>query len=62
MITVLKIEVGEPPEIKEIPNELSSLQHEVGGLIECVYLDDGSTPISQLPRNQNTPKEHSKMP
>ena len=42
MIKVLKVEVGEPPEIKEIPNELSGLQHEVGGLIECVYLDDGS--------------------
>ena len=45
MITVLKIEVGEPPEIKEIPNELSGLQHEVGGLIECVYLDDGSIAV-----------------
>ena len=46
MITVLKIEVGEPPEIKEIPNELSCLQHEVGGLIECVYLDDGSIAVA----------------
>ena len=45
MIKVLKIEVGEPPEIKEIPNELSCLQHEVGGLIECVYLDDGSIAV-----------------
>ena len=45
MITVLKIEVGAPPEIKEIPNELSGLQHEVGGLIECVYLDDGSIAV-----------------
>ena len=45
MIKVLKIEVGEPPEIKEIPNELSDLQHEVGGLIECVYLDDGSIAV-----------------
>jgi len=45
MITVLKIEVGEPPKIKEIPNELSCLQHEVGGLIECVYLDDGSIAV-----------------
>ena len=45
MITVLKIEVGEPPEIKEISNELSSLQYEVGGLIECVYLDDGSIAV-----------------
>ena len=46
MITVLKIEVGEPPKIKEIPNELSGLQHEVGGLIECVYLDDGSIAVA----------------
>ena len=45
MITVLKIEVGEPPEIKEISNELSSLQYEVGGLIECVYLDDDSIAV-----------------
>ena len=45
MITVLKIEVGAPPEIKEIPNELSGLQNEVGGLIECVYLDDGSIAV-----------------
>lgn len=45
MITILKIEVGEPLEIKEIPNELSCLQHEVGGLIECVYLDDGSIAV-----------------
>ena len=45
MIKVLKIEVGEPPEIKEIPNELSCLQREVGGLIECVYLDDGSIAV-----------------
>ena len=45
MITFLKIEVGEPPEIKEISNELSSLQYEVGGLIECVYLDDDSIAV-----------------
>ena len=45
MITVLKIEVGEPPKIKQIPNELRGLQHEVGGLIECVYLDDGSIAV-----------------
>lgn len=45
MIKVLKIEVGETPQIKEIPNELDSLQEEVGGLIECVYLDDGCLAI-----------------
>lgn len=45
MIKVLKIEVGEAPQVKEIPNELDSLQEEVGGLIECVYLDDGCLAI-----------------
>ena len=45
MSTVLKIEVGEPPEIKEILNELGGLQHEVGGFIECVYLDDGAIAV-----------------
>ena len=38
---VLKIEVGEPPVEKVIANELSALQAEVGGLIECVYLENG---------------------
>ncbi len=41
MIKVLKIGVGEPPQAKEISNELHSLQAEVGGYIECVYLSDG---------------------
>ena len=45
MIKVVKIEVGEPPQIKEIANELDSLQEEVGGLIECVYLEDGCLAI-----------------
>lgn len=40
MIYVLKIEPGKLPYEKEIENSLSSLQKEVGGLIECVYLDD----------------------
>lgn len=40
MIKVLKIEVGQPPIVKEIQNELAALQEEVGGLIECVYLED----------------------
>ena len=38
---VLKIDVGEPPVEKVIANELSALQAEVGGLIECVYLENG---------------------
>ena len=41
MIKVVKVEVGESPLIKEIANDLSALQAEVDGLIECVYLDDG---------------------
>ncbi len=45
MIKVLKIEVGESPKVKEIENELRSLQAEVGGLIECVYLEDGCLAI-----------------
>lgn len=40
MIRVLKIEPGKSPYEKEIENSLESLQKEVGGLIECVYLDD----------------------
>lgn len=44
-IKVVKIEVGQPPEVKEIENSLNSLQKEVDGLIECVYLDDGCIAI-----------------
>ncbi|WMI82428.1 DUF3846 domain-containing protein [Anaerotignum sp. MB30-C6] len=40
-IKVVKMDVGKPPVIKEIENTLEALQAEVGGLIECVYLDDG---------------------
>ncbi|MEF9970996.1 MAG: DUF3846 domain-containing protein [Oscillospiraceae bacterium] len=41
MITVLKIEVGKRPEVKEITNRLDALQQEVDGNIECVYMDRG---------------------
>lgn len=41
MIKVVKVEVGEPPVVKEIANDLDALQAEVDGPIECVYLDDG---------------------
>lgn len=41
MIKVVKIEVGQPPVVKEIENTLDGLQKEVEGNIECVYLDDG---------------------
>lgn len=40
MIQVVKIEVGQPPVTKEIENSLSTLQAEVQGLIECIYLDE----------------------
>lgn len=41
MIKVVKIDVGRMPVEKDIPNTLEALQAEVGGLIECVYLEDG---------------------
>ena len=41
LITVLKIEPGLPPEVKEIGNDLQSLQAEVGGLIECISFPNG---------------------
>lgn len=39
-IKVLKIEVGQPPIIKEIQNDLDGLQAEVGGLIQVIGLED----------------------
>ena len=44
-IKILKIEVGEPPVVKEIANTLDGLQKEVEGNIECVYLDDGAIAV-----------------
>lgn len=41
MIKVLKIELGQPPAVKEICNDLSGLQAEVGGLIECISFPNG---------------------
>lgn len=40
-IKVLKIEPGELPAVKEIGNDLHSLQAEVGGLIECISFPNG---------------------
>jgi len=40
MIKVLKIEVGQPPIIKEICNNLDGLQAEVDGLIQVIGLDN----------------------
>ena len=39
-IKVLKVDVGQPPVIKEIQNELDGLQAEVGGLIQVIGLED----------------------
>lgn len=44
-ITVLKIEVGKLPVLKEIPNQLKVMQEEVDGLIEVVYLGDNTLAI-----------------
>ena len=40
-LRVLRVEPGNAPEEKVIGADLESLQAEVAGLIECVYLDDG---------------------
>ena len=40
MIKVLKIEVGQPPIIKKICNNLDGLQAEVDGLIQVIGLDN----------------------
>ena len=40
-IKILKIEVGSPPIVKEITNELESLQAEVGGLIQPLNIGCG---------------------
>jgi len=40
-IRVLKIEPGKMPYEKEMVNDLEGIQAEVGGLFECVYLEDG---------------------
>jgi len=36
-ITILRIRPGEPPETVTIPNNLESLQSEVGGTIQAIY-------------------------
>ena len=41
MITVLKVEPGLPPAVKQIRNDLDGLQAEVGGLIECISFPNG---------------------
>jgi hypothetical protein len=41
MIRVLKIEPEQAPAVKEIQNDLASLQAEVDGLIECISFPNG---------------------
>lgn len=40
-IKVLSVAPGQPPAVKEITNDLASLQAEVGGLIECISFPNG---------------------
>lgn len=40
-IKVLSVVPGQPPTVKEITNDLASLQAEVGGLIECISFPNG---------------------
>ena len=44
-IRVLKIEPGQAPQVKEIQNDLASLQAEVGGLIECISFPNGCVAV-----------------
>ncbi|MDD3227781.1 MAG: DUF3846 domain-containing protein [Oscillospiraceae bacterium] len=42
ILRVLYVEPGNVPVEKMIGSDLASLQAKVGGLIECVYLEDGA--------------------
>lgn len=42
LIRTLLVEPHKPPVVGEIQNDLDHLQRAVGGMIECVYNDDGS--------------------
>ena len=44
-VKVLKIEPGQAPQVKEIQNDLASLQAEVGGLIECISFPNGCVAV-----------------
>jgi glutamate synthase domain-containing protein 3 len=41
-LRVLRVEPGKAPVEKEIGADLNSLQAEVEGMIECVYMEDGT--------------------
>lgn len=45
MLRILKIEPGQAPVVKEIQNDLTSLQAEVGGLIECISFPNGCVAV-----------------
>ena len=45
MLRILKIEPGQAPQVKEIQNDLASLQAEVGGLIECISFPNGCVAV-----------------
>ena len=44
-IKVLSVVPGQPPTVKEITNDLASLQAEVGGLIECISFPNGCVAV-----------------
>ncbi|WP_409968379.1 DUF3846 domain-containing protein [Bengtsoniella intestinalis] len=44
-IRILKIEVGQAPTVKEIPNTLKAMQAEVDGLIEPFYIGGGCVAV-----------------
>ena len=41
-LRILRVEPGKTPVEKEIGADLKNLQAEVEGMIECVYMEDGS--------------------
>ena len=45
MLRILKVEPGQAPAVKEIQNDLASLQAEVGGLIECISFPNGCVAV-----------------
>lgn len=46
MLTVVVVEPGKRPHLKEIPPGLKSLRREVGGRIEATFLENGVYAIS----------------
>ncbi len=44
-ITILRIEPGQAPVIKEIPNTPEAMQTEVGGYFECIFYPTGCAAV-----------------